>query len=66
MGPFRLKNKGGVDFRKCRHFEYILFELIPLYYIIHYSRLPIFIFIQICEIRKFLTNGLRESPRIVY
>jgi hypothetical protein len=27
MGPFHLKNKDGVDFRKCHHFENILFEL---------------------------------------
>jgi hypothetical protein len=50
----------GVDFRyfrKCRHFENILFELGR----VDYSRLPIFILIRFWEIRKFLTKGLRES-----
>jgi hypothetical protein len=63
MGPFHLKNKDGVDFRyfrKCRHFENILCELGA----VHYSRLPIFIFTRFWEIRKFLTNWLRESPCI--
>jgi hypothetical protein len=27
MGPFHLKKQGRIDFRKCRHFENILFEL---------------------------------------
>jgi hypothetical protein len=27
MGPFHLKNQDGADFRKCRHFDNILFEL---------------------------------------
>jgi hypothetical protein len=39
----------------------ILFELGE----VHYSRLPIFILIGFWEMRKFLTNGLRESARIV-
>jgi hypothetical protein len=57
------KNKEGVDFRyfrKCRHFENILFELGA----VDYSWLPIFVLIRFWEIRKFLTNGLRESPCI--
>jgi hypothetical protein len=42
MGPFRLKNKDGVDFRYFRHhFKNILFELGAVYY----SRLRIFILI---------------------
>jgi hypothetical protein len=55
------KNEDGVDFRyfqKCRHFENILFELGA----VDYSRLPIFILILFWEIRKFLTNRVRESP----
>jgi hypothetical protein len=57
------KNKDGVDLRhlrKCRHFENILFELGT----VDDSRLPIFILIRFWEIRKFLTNGLRESACI--
>jgi hypothetical protein len=57
------KKKYGVDFRyfrKCHHFENILFE----FGVADYSRLPIFILIRFWEIRKFLTNGLRESPCI--
>jgi hypothetical protein len=57
------KNKDGVDFpyfRKCRHFENILFELGA----VDYSRLPIFVLIRFWKIRKFLKNGLRESPCI--
>jgi hypothetical protein len=64
MGPFlKEKTKMAVDFRyfrKRRHFENILFELGA----VDYSRLPIFILIRFGEIRKFLTNGLRESPCI--
>jgi hypothetical protein len=58
-----LKNKGGVDFRyfrKFRYFENILFELGA----VDYSRLSIFVLIRFWEMRKFLTNGLRESPCI--
>jgi hypothetical protein len=54
------KNQDGVDFRyfrKCPHFENISFELAA----VDYSELPIFILIRFWEIRKFLTNGLRES-----
>jgi hypothetical protein len=57
------KNKDGVHFRhfrKCRHFENILFELGAVYY----SWLPIFILIRFWKSRKFLMNGLRESPCI--
>jgi hypothetical protein len=54
MGPFRLKNKYGVDFRyfrKCRHFENVLFEPAA----VDYSRLPIFVLIRFWEIRiKFI------------
>jgi hypothetical protein len=58
------KNKDGVgfrSFRKRRHFENNLFELGAVDYI----QLPIFILIQFWEIRKFLTNGLRESACII-
>jgi hypothetical protein len=58
---FHFKNKDGVDFRyfwKCHHFKNVWFELGA----IEYSRLPIFILVRFWEIRKFLTNGLRESP----
>jgi hypothetical protein len=61
---FKKKNKDGVDFRyfrKCHHFESILFELGA----VDYSRLPIFVLIRFLEIRKFLTNELRESPCII-
>jgi hypothetical protein len=64
MGPLHLKKKDGVDFRyfrKCRQFESILFELGA----VDYSRIPIFVLIRFLEIRKFLTNGLRESPCIL-
>jgi hypothetical protein len=63
MGPLHLKNIDGVDlryFRKRHHFENILFELGA----VDYGRLPIFILIRFWAIRKFLTNGLRESPCI--
>jgi hypothetical protein len=42
------------------HFENILFELGA----VDYSRIPIFVLIRFLEIRKILTNGLRESPCI--
>jgi hypothetical protein len=57
------KNQAGVDFRyfrKCRHFENILFELGAVDYI----WLPTFILIRFWEIIKFLTNRARESPCI--
>jgi hypothetical protein len=53
MGPFYLKKKDGVDFRyfrKCHHFENILFELGAA----DYSRLPIFI----------LLNTILGNPKI--
>jgi hypothetical protein len=59
-GTLLLKKKDGVDFRyfrKCQHFENILFELDA----VDYSPLRIFILlvIRFWEIRKFLKNGLR-------
>jgi hypothetical protein len=64
LGTFQCKkNKDGVDFRhfrKCRHVENISFE----HGAVDYSRLPILILKRFCEIRKFLTNRLRESPCI--
>jgi hypothetical protein len=65
MGPFHLKIEDGVDFRyfrKCRAFENILFEL----GVVDYSWVPIFVLIRFWEIRKFQTNGLRESPCIKF
>jgi hypothetical protein len=63
MGPFHLKKlrwRRFPAFPECRHFENILFELGD----VDDSRLPIFILVGFWEIRKFLTNRLRESACI--
>ncbi|CAH1372394.1 unnamed protein product [Tenebrio molitor] len=62
MGPFHLKKRRWRRFPRCRCFENILFELRA----VDYKRLPIFVLIRFWEIKKFLTNGLRESPCIFF
>jgi hypothetical protein len=53
-------SKWGLSIEK-KKIENNLFELGAIDYI----QLPIFILIQFWEIRKFLTNGLRESACII-
>jgi hypothetical protein len=66
MGPFHLKNKNGVGFR---YFPCV--AILKIFYVfefraVNYNRLPIFILTRFWEIRKFLTNGLRESACISF
>jgi hypothetical protein len=61
MGPFHLKNKVSVVFRyfrKCGHFENILFQL----GVVDYSRLLISILIRFWKIRKFQRTGYVNQP----